>query len=241
MSYILFHIPHASLKIPKVYWDICQKEKNYIEQSNLFLNDYLTNKLIPIHCHKLMFKYSRIFCDVEKFKDDSKEEMAKKGMGVIYTRDCDNLIASPNKKYKTKVIKSYYNKHHNKLDKTVTTLLNKYKKCIIIDLHSYSDEMVSKLFNINNNPDICIGTDDYYTNNSLINFTIEHFKEYGYSVELNKPYQGTIIPNKYINKKEHKLQSIMLEVNKRIYLNSFDDFIKLKNCINDYYKKLEEL
>lgn len=45
----------------------------------------------------------------------------------------------------------------------------------------------------------------------------------------------------YINKKEHKLQSIMLEINKRIYLNSFDDFIKLKNSINDYYKKLEEL
>jgi len=28
--------------------------------------------------------------------------MSKKGMGVIYTNDCNNIIAIPNKKYKKK-------------------------------------------------------------------------------------------------------------------------------------------
>ena len=240
MSHVVFHIPHSSLAIPKMFWNICIKDINYIKKTNLFLNDYLTDKLVPNHCKKLIFKYSRIFCDVEKFKDESKEVMAKKGMGVIYTKDCENTITIPNKKYKNIIIKSYYNKHHNKLNKISTNILNKNGKCIIIDLHSYSDEMVKKLFSSDNNPDICIGVDSFYTNQNLINMTIEHFKEYGYSIEINKPYAGTIIPNKYINKKDTRLKSIMLEINKRIYLNS-NDFIKIKNCLNDYYIKLQKL
>lgn len=241
MNYILFHVPHSSLNIPRQFFDICSKDKKYIFKSNLFLCDYMTDKLVPEKCHKIIFKYSRLFCDVEKFKDDSKEIMAKKGMGVIYTNDCDGTIAIPNKQYKTKVIKAYYNKHHNKLDKMVTIALNKHKKCIIIDLHSFSDEMVEKLFNSKNNPDICIGIDLNYTDKKLIDFAVEHFKKYGYSIAINKPYSGTMIPNKLLNKKKSQLQSIMLEINKRVYLNNKNDFYKLKDCINTFYKEIESL
>ena len=101
--------------------------------------------------------------------------MAKKGMGVVYTKDCDNIVTIPNKKYKRKILKSYYDKHHNKLDKIVTNLLKKYNKCIIIDFHSFSDEMIKKLFDINTAPDICIGVDSIYTDEKLTNITIEHF------------------------------------------------------------------
>lgn len=87
-------------KIPKKYWNICIKDKQYIKSTNAFFCDYLTDKLIPNKCHKLVFKYSRLFCDIEKFKDDSKEIMSKKGMGVIYTKDCNNTVAIPNKNYK---------------------------------------------------------------------------------------------------------------------------------------------
>ncbi|MBQ8891994.1 MAG: N-formylglutamate amidohydrolase [Bacilli bacterium] len=238
MNYVLFHIPHSLLKIPKQFWAICIKDKDYISSSNLFMCDFLTDKLVPNKCHKLIFKYSRLFCDVEKFKDDKKEIMFQKGMGVIYTQDCDNIITNPNYEYKNKVLKSYYDKHHNKLDKIVTNIINQNKKCIIIDLHSYSDEMVKKLFNIKNTPDICIGIDNNYTSKELIDFTIKHFKQYNYSIDINNPYVGTIIPNKFINKKEDKLLSIMIEINKRIYLNSKNDFNKLKECLDEYYKKL---
>lgn len=241
MNYILFHVPHSSLKIPNKYWNICIKDKYYIEKTNIFLSDYLTDKLIPNKSHKLVFKYSRLFCDVEKFKNDEKEMMSKKGMGVIYTKDCDNLIAIPNKQYKEKILKSYYDKYHNKLDKTVTNILKKFNKCIIIDLHSFSDEMVEKLFDMNSNPDICIGIDKTYTDEKLIYLTVNHFKEYGFSVEINKPYSGTIIPNKYINKTEKRLLSIMLEINKRIYLNNKNAFYKLKKCMDDYYHKIQSL
>jgi len=241
MNCILFHIPHSSLKIPNKYWKICLKDKEYINKTNIFFCDYLVDNLIPDKCHKLIFKYSRLFCDVEKFREDSKEVMSKKGMGVIYTNDCDNIITKPNKKYKRQILKSYYDKHQNKLDKRVANILKKYNKCIIIDFHSFSDEMVKKLFDYNNNPDICIGIDNNYTNKIISDFTIEHFKKYGYSVEINKPYSGTIIPNKYFNKKEDRLSSIMIEINKRIYMNDKKAFDKLKGCIKEYYDKILKL
>lgn len=239
MSYILFHVPHSSLKIPNRFWKVCIKNKDYIKATNIFISDFLTDRLLPDKCHKILFKYSRLFCDVEKFKDDDKEVMSKKGMGVIYTNDCDEVISIPNKKYKERVIKNYYDKYHNKFDKIVTNILNKNDKCIIIDFHSFSDEMVNKLFGIDNNPDICIGTDEFYTNKALLDFTIDHFKKYGYSVELNTPYSGTMIPNKYFNKNNNRLSSIMLEINKRVYLNNREDFYRLKRCIDEYYNMVQ--
>ncbi len=238
--YILFHIPHASLKLPKIFSTICIKDKNYIEKTNLFLSDYLTDQLIPKSYPKLIFKYSRIFCDVEKFKEDKKEEMAKKGMGVIYSRDCEDEITKPNKKYRRKVLKSYYLKHHNKLDKKVTEILKKQNKCILIDFHSFSDEMVYKLFSITVSPDICIGIDENYTNEQLKRITIEHFESFGFQVEINTPYKGTMIPNKYLNKKVKNLSSIMIEMNKRVYLNKKKDFDKMQECIKNYALKIQK-
>lgn len=238
MSNILFHIPHASLKIPNIYWNVCVKDKEYIKKSNIFLSDYMLEKLVPERSNKLIFKYSRMFCDVERFKDNSKEVMSKKGMGVIYTNDCYNTTTIPTKKYKKQIIKHYYDKYHNKLDKVVTNILNRYDKCTIIDFHSYSDEMVKTLFNITDTPDICIGIDDLYTDKKLFDVTIKHFEKCGYSVRVNYPYSGTIVPNKYFYKKEKRLNSIMIEINKRVYLDNKKDFYELKKCIENYYLKL---
>ena len=66
----------------------------------------------------------------------------------------------------------------------VTSLLKKYNGCIIIDFHSFLDEMVKKLFNIANTSDICIGIDNTYVNEKLINFIIEHLKNMAIYLKL---------------------------------------------------------
>ena len=49
-----------------------------------------------------------------------------------------------------------------------------------------------------------------------------------------------MIPNRFIHKRYRCLQSIMLEINKRCYMNKKDDFFKLKKCIQDYYEKVKK-
>lgn len=48
-----------------------------------------------------------------------------------------------------------------------------------------------------------------------------------------------MIPNKFINKQDTRLNSIMIEINKKIYLNNIEDFYKLKECINSYYINIQ--
>ena len=55
-----------------------------------------------------------------------------------------------------------------------------------------------------------------------------------------KDYKEHIIPNKYFNKNDDRLSSIMLEINKRVYLNNKNDFYKFKQCIENYYNKIQK-
>ena len=90
------------------------------------------------------------------------------------------------------------------MDNLTTNIIDKYNECYVIDLHSFSDSLVSDLFNISDNPDICLGFNDKNIDLDLLEFTKEFFNNKGYSVKYNYPYEGTIIPNKYNNDSRDK-------------------------------------
>ena len=41
----------------------------------------------------------------------------------------------------------------------------------------------------------------------------------GYSCELNYPYSGALVPMEFYYDESPKIQSVMLEINRRVYLN----------------------
>jgi len=41
----------------------------------------------------------------------------------------------------------------------------------------------------------------------------------GYSCELNYPYSGALVPMEFYHDENPKIQSVMLEINRRVYLN----------------------
>lgn len=63
------------------------------------------------------------------------------------------------------------------------------------------------------------------------------FEEAGYSVALNRPYANSIAPKGYIG------HSLMIEVNKRLYMNEkaiekSDGFERLQSVIRQVYEEL---
>lgn len=231
---IIIHVPHSSLYLPNEFYKRTTLDKDYIEKENIFMCDYKIDEFLPTNFNIIKFNYSRMFCDVERYKIDELEEMSKYGMGVIYGKDSNNKkFINIDKKYKNKVIRKYYDKHHNKFNKLVQKSLKKYDECYIIDLHSYSDFFVKKVLNKTDNPDICIGITKKYYSKKLTNFTINHFKKYGYSIKINHPYSGTMTPNK----KDNRVRSIMIEINKRVYLKNKNKYDKLSQCMNEYWNK----
>ena len=51
-----------------------------------------------------------------------------------------------------------------------------------------------------------------------------------YDVKINYPYCGSMIPDKFVGNSD--VFPIMIEVNKKLYLNNEDDFNKIKIVIN---------
>ncbi len=226
-KHTLIHIPHSSLYIPYDYRETSLIDPKELEKENLFMCDFRVDEFLDDKSQAIIFPYSRLYCDVERFKDDS-EVMNKYGMGYIYTKTSDGrLMFSPSLKHRETVSK-IYDQHHEKLDSRVTEILDSYGKCVIIDLHSFSSELVLRLFNYTEAPDICIGVEDNYYSEELTNYFMNYFKSNGYSVKINYPYKGSLVPNKFYRKVNPRIVSIMLEINKRVYENDFDTF---KNVI----------
>ena len=217
---VLLHIPHTSLRLPKIFYKGLLISKDILRQYNLKMSDIYVDYLFKdIKGKRIKAKYSRLFCDVEKFKDDSIEFMSKYGQGVIYTHSYDGtLFHQHNDEYKKRVYK-YYDRYHKKLDIISKRLLSKNNKLLILDIHSFSDEQAIK-HHESPFPDICIGVEKDYYDEEILQSIIGKIESLGYTYKINYPYKGSIIPNEIFNNPKYKgrVISIMLEINKRIYI-----------------------
>ncbi len=243
MRKLILHIPHSSTTIPFFdgYVDDKQKIKKEIDK----LTDWYTEDLFGTETDdKVITPFSRIFCDVERFEDDSQEEMAKFGMGVLYEKfdDGDTLrIVTP--ELRKTILQGYYRKHHEKLLNLVKSSLETKGKCLILDCHSFPEESFNCAVNKSSvRPDFNIGTDGFHTPKKLIEISKRYFEELGYSLGIDEPYSGTIVPMEYY-KKDERVQSIMLEVNRKLYLSGTeksDGYEKIKEVVQEYLKLLKK-
>ena len=69
---LLIHIPHTSLRLPQDFWRDATVDREIIEHNLRFMADYKVDELArDIDCHKVITKYSRLYCDVERFQNDA--------------------------------------------------------------------------------------------------------------------------------------------------------------------------
>jgi N-formylglutamate amidohydrolase len=134
---IILHIPHSSTNVPLK--DGYVVDQNTLEKEILKLTDWYTDDLFYSNEDEMVkAEFSRIFCDPERFPDNSQEIMAQYGMGVLYEQNDDGeTIRKVTSGLKEKILTEYYWKHHEKLTKAVNSQLNLFGKALIIDCHSY--------------------------------------------------------------------------------------------------------
>jgi N-formylglutamate amidohydrolase len=212
----LIHIPHSSEYIPSFEGMNIEKAKEEVQ----LLTDWATEEIFNINnCTQIVVPFSRVFCDVERLPDE-QEAMFKKGRGFYYTH-CDNgeRLREDNLELKQKIFEEYYQPHQEYLLKICQAKIDQFGFCNLIDAHSFSEQPLKTEDNQDIlRPDICLGTDDFHTPISWINKLKSHFENNGFTVEINHPYSGTIVPLS-MYKKEKRLNSIMIEVNKRCYMH----------------------
>lgn len=246
MKKLVLHIPHSSTEIPLHDGYVSSPEK--INQEIIKLTDWYTDDLFYSNLDdKVIAPFSRIFCDVERFSDDELEVMAKSGMGVLYEKfDNGDPLRSVTPKLRELILENYYWKHHNRLNDAVKKHLEETGTCLIFDCHSFPSTPLSRALVQNpDTPDFNIGTDSFHSPSEYIEASKDFFESRGFSLGIDTPYSGSIVPMEYYQK-EPKVHSIMLEVNRRMYLNEStkeksDGYMKTKEILQDYIKLLKSL
>ena len=241
---VILHIPHSSTNIPKWYYDKCLLSRTDLNVFNKQCVDLYTDKLFNVSgCAKILFKYSRIVCDVEKYCDDEKEVASRYGLGYVYTLDYDgNDLIKATDKYKNMIYRNYYKPYHDHASDVIYKVSKKSNTVIILDCHSFSNAV--PYINSNDDVDICIGYNDSFSSDILNNFTYEFFSNKGYNCKINQPFSGSYIPNMLYSEKIENIFSIMLEINKTLYLENnkkSKSYKKVKKDILEYVNKVKTL
>ena len=229
----IFHIPHSSTHIPKEYIGTFMISEKELYDEISIMCDTRTDEMIDSE-DKIVFPYSRILCDVERFNSE-QEIMNKVGMGVIYykTHNLNPMRAKlPDKIYKELI--GFYDEHHKKLNDVCEEKL-KDGDVLFIDLHSYSNTPLRyELYKDKKRPNICLGINDRF-NEEILDKIISIVERFGYTYSINEPFSGCLLPSNYID--DERVHGVMIEINKLIY-SSVHDFEKVKDFLKCIKKEV---
>lgn len=241
---LILHIPHSSTNIPikeGYLVDHLTLEKEILKLTDWYTDDLFYSK----DDEMIVAEFSRIFCDPERFTDDSQEVMAQYGMGVLYEKsDNGKEIRTVTLELKEKILTLYYWKHHNKFSAAVNRQLESSGKVTIIDCHSYPSKPLKRDLDKNpKRPDFNIGTDPFHTTKELIDISVSFFEKAGYTLGIDWPYKGSIVPLEHYQKNKN-VSTIMLEINRALYLNEptnkkSESYEQTKHIVNEYIKTIK--
>ena len=247
---IVLHIPHASKHIPDEYLKFFTLSKKDLQFELLKMTDHFTDELFDVsgdNIHQIKFPISRLLVDVERFETDELEPMFKVGMGCIYDKTHDGNSLKNVEHIKDELINKFYKTHHENFTKIVDAKLKQNNKVLIIDCHSFPKYPLPYELNQSiDRPEICIGIDNFHTSEKLKKSFGELFQELNFIVKYNEPFKGSIVPLKFYNK-EIRVQSIMIEVRRDLYMNEQSGekneyFVEIQNKLNlNIYEVLNKI
>ena len=195
---IVLNIPHAGAKgLGSIK---CDNKVNLLAEVRKWTDWYTDLIFIPEKNDRIkhiIADYSRFAVDVERLLDDP---LKKKGQGIIYTK-YNGQQRYVDEKEKTRLMAYYY----DYMDR-LKSMLSEHS--LLIDCHSFPSDM--------SDVDICIGYNEDWSKPTdfVIDLVVESFKQQGYKVGINTPFSNAIAPET-----GYTYNSIMIELNKRVYLN----------------------
>lgn len=191
MSKIVVHVPHASTAIPEDVWSEFLASRSDVAAEALASADLYTGEMARQgwpNAQIVEAEVSRIVVDVERYDDDSREEMAEVGRGVLYTHDHNQteIRKNPCQTRRNELLDRYYRPHWQRLRAQAAG-------AILIDLHTYPAEpWPIERHAQGPRPEIDIGSTEGLTPASWADALSRHFKQHGYEVGHNTPYAGVI-------------------------------------------------
>lgn len=219
----IVHIPHSSTYIPATEAARLAVGGDQLRLELLRMTDWFTDELFDLprnQASRVMYPYSRLLVDPERYEDDARETMAERGMGAVYTRTSHGatLRADLAPRERKRLLETYYHHYHETLTRTVAAAVDTHGRCLILDAHSFpTTPLPCDQDQAPDRPDICIGTDAVHTPPALRDAAAQAFTDAGYRVAIDRPYEGTMVPAAFLG--APRVQSIMVEVRRGLYMD----------------------
>ncbi len=221
-SPLLLHIPHASTGIPDDARGDFVVDRDTLDAELLRLTDRFTDTLygdgFP-EAQTVMATVSRLVVDVERFADDVHEPGAAHGMGAVYVRTSSGApLRAVSETRRAQLMDEYYWPHHQRLAAMAARALEQFGRCVIIDAHSFPVAPLPTQVDFSDPPEIGLGTDAMHTSAELAEVVHTFFADRGFSVGVNRPFAGALVPNAYYGR-DQRVQSVMIEVRRDLYMD----------------------
>lgn len=217
-SAVCIHIPHSSIAIPEQMRDDYLLSVDALAFEANVMADLYTDELFGSLFEALggiRLDVSRIFLDVERFRDDEQEPMAQKGMGLAYTKT-STLQALRTLKYQQAIL-DIYDAYHKRFEALVAQKLSIHGRCLILDCHSFpSHPKPYQAIPSDPTIDVCIGYDTFHKDETMVQAIKKSFEQY--RVKENTPYTGSIVPSRYYHT-DKRVTSVMIELNRALYMD----------------------
>ncbi len=227
LSAVVLHVPHAVTLIPKAVLADFVINAESLRREVDRITDHYTDELFRLPeevATTIAYPVSRLVADPERFEDDAQESMAAVGFGAVYMNrtDLGPLRRPLSNEEREARLDEFYRPHHQRLTSAVRAALDLWGKCLIIDCHSFSAApLLYEPDQTPERPDYCVGTDEWHTPPDLVEAACRSLRAAGRSVEVDRPYGGAIVPMEFY-RKDRRVASVMIEVNRRLYLDPPD-------------------
>ena len=223
-QWVVFHVPHDSMVVPDEVRHHFVLSDSDLACELIKMTDHLTLDLFTSNTpteQVVRAPVSRLVLDVERFENDNLEPMAEIGMGVVYrkTSNGEALRYPISTEVRRDLVNTWYHPHHKRLTTITQRVLDQFDQALLIDAHSFpSMPLPYEKDQQRNRPEICIGTDDFHTPNTLEVALVESFKNDGFTVKLNSPFSGALVPIRYYGK-DKRVSAAMIEVRRDTYID----------------------
>lgn len=198
---IVLNEPHASIEglydNQLSFWNIDERFINDIVLKwTDWHTDYLFHGYRSNNVRTVRFPYSRFIVDAERLWDDPLEQH---GQGIVYKQFDDYTRTEPEENEAQ--LLGLWHWHQQRLRD------NLCEGALLLDCHSFPSEM--------GDVDICIGFNEDWSkpHKETLELAVNLFEDNGYKVGINEPYSNSETPDC-----SFPYQSMMLEVNKRVYM-----------------------
>ena len=128
LGHVILHIPHAGLELPARYFEDILVPDDMLRLNASRDADLYVDQLFDVAgVSAIKPQFSRYACDVERFRDDSKEDASKLGQGLFYTHFTDGRqFREYNAQARQRVLDELYDPHHTLFTQEVANKLQDY-------------------------------------------------------------------------------------------------------------------